>query len=99
MARREGDRKPLRASWWSHLHLLRRTPGYDALKGFNKIDELPVVERAANPAVTGADKAAAVRDQAVHRVADRGMFVPARVKAVVLSKACEIVQLWYSRTH
>lgn len=80
------------------LHFLRRTPGH-ALKGFNKVNELAVIERAGKPAVKRADKAAAVRNQAVHRIADCGMFMAAGVKAVVLSKAGEVVQVWYSRTH
>jgi len=47
----------------------------------------------------GADEAAAIGDQAIHRVADGGMLVAAGIDAIILSEAGEIIQVWYIRTH
>lgn len=47
----------------------------------------------------GANEAAAIRDQAVHRLSDARMKVSAGIDAIVFSKAGNILDFWCIRSH
>ena len=52
------------------------TPGH-LLQRFEKVNKLPIRKRPEGPGVMGANKAPAIGDQAVHRLADTWMKVSA----------------------
>ena len=64
------------------------------LQRFEKVDELPIRKRTADPGVIGANKASAVRDQAVHRLSDGRMMVSAGINAIVFSKTGNVADIW-----
>jgi hypothetical protein len=46
------------------------------LQRFEKINELPIRKRAEFPGIISADKTPAIRDKAIHRVADNKVECP-----------------------
>jgi len=72
---------------------LRQLQGI-SLQRFEKIDEFPIRKRAEDPGFIGADKAPAIRDEAIHRIADTKMGMPAAINAVVLGPASHVKDHW-----
>jgi len=73
-------------------------PGH-LLQRFQKVDKFLVRQRAKDPGVIGANKASAIRDKAVHRLADSQMEMSAGINAIVRRKAGNVGDLWYIRSH
>ena len=69
------------------------TPGH-LLQRFEIVDKLPIRKRTESPGLMSADKAPAIGDQAVHRLADTWMKVSAGINAIVLSKTGNVADLW-----
>jgi hypothetical protein len=67
-----------------------RPPGHGVERG-EKLGELAIVQRPEHPGFTCPQEAPAVRDQAPHGIRHARVLVPARVDAVVLRPAGEIV--------
>jgi hypothetical protein len=65
------------------------------LQRFEKIDEFPIRKRAEDPGITSANKTPAIRDKAIHRVADNKVGVPAGINAVVLGPTGYVMHVWY----
>jgi hypothetical protein len=65
---------------------------------FEKIDELPIRERAEDPGAIRAKKAPAIRDKAFHRIRHTCMLVCAGINAVVLGPASYVMHVWYIRS-
>ena len=65
------------------------------MQRFEKINELPIRKRAEFPGIISADKTPAIRDKAIHRVADNKVGVPAKMNAIVLGPASRIMHVWY----
>ena len=77
------------------MSLIARTPGH-SLQRFQEVYELPVVERPEDPGVMCANKAAAIRHETAHRIADSRMIVAAGVDAVIPSTTRDVIPIWYS---
>ena len=69
------------------------TPGH-LLQRFEKIDEFPIRKRAEDPGIISANKTPAIRDKALHRIADTKVGVPARKNAIVLGPTCYVIEHW-----
>jgi hypothetical protein len=63
------------------LSLIAPTPGH--LRN-EKIDEFPIRKRAEDPGVMSANKTPAIRDKAIHRIANHEVGVSAEINAIVL---------------
>jgi DNA-binding XRE family transcriptional regulator len=77
------------------LSIIAPTPGH-LLQRFEKINEFPIRKRAEDPGVKSANKTPAIRDKAIHRVADNKVGMPAGINAIVLSPARYVMHVWYS---
>jgi hypothetical protein len=62
-----------------------------------EIDKFALMERTEDPAFTGANKASAIRDKAVHCINDAFMLVPAGVDAIVFSKTSHVRNAGHGR--
>src|SRR6266853_6052777 len=60
------------------------------LERLKEIDKFSLIERPEDAGFAGSNKASAIRDEAVHRVCDAFMFVPAGIDAVVPGKASHV---------
>jgi hypothetical protein len=67
-------------------------PGH-LLQRLEKVNELPIRKRTEVPGVIGANKASAIRNQAVHGFSDGRMKVSAGINAVVLGKTGSVPDL------
>jgi hypothetical protein len=67
-------------------------PGH-RLQRFQKVDKLAICKRSQDPAVIGSDKASAIRDQTVHRLADGRMKVSAGIDSIVFGKTGNVADL------
>jgi hypothetical protein len=76
------------------LSLIAPTPGH-LWQRFEKIDEFPIRERAEDPGLTSANKTPAIRDKAIHCIADNHVGMPAGINAVVLGPASHVMRVWY----
>lgn len=79
-----GDHAFLRSTAPAPGHLLQR---------FQKVNKFPVRKRTEGSGVMGANKAPAVRDKAVHRLADSRMEMSAGVNSIVRGKAGNVRDL------
>jgi len=68
------------------------TPGH-LLQRFEIVDKLPIRKRTEGPGVMGANKAPAIRNQAVHRLADGGMKMSAGINAIIFSKTGNVADI------
>lgn len=82
----------------ARLSFTAPAPGH-LLQRFQKIDKLPIRERTEGPGIMGANKAPAIRDQAVHRLPDTGMKVLAGINAIVVGKTGNVADLWCIWSH
>ncbi len=73
------------------LCLVAPTPGH-LLQRLQEINEFPVRKRAGDPGVISANKAPAIRDKAIHRVADNKVGMPAGINAIVLGPASHVIE-------
>jgi hypothetical protein len=81
------------------LSLIAPTPG-NLLQRFEKIDEFPIRKRAESPQHhKSANKTPAIRDKAIHRIADNKVGVPATINAVVLGPASHVKDHWTQIYH
>lgn len=76
------------------MSLIAPTPGH-LLQRLEKIDELPIRERAEDPGVISANKTPAIRNKAVHRIADIKVGMSATINAIVLGPTRYVMHVWY----
>jgi hypothetical protein len=63
------------------------------LQRFEKINEFPIRKRAEFPGIISANKTPAIRDKAIHRIADNKVGVSAGINAIVLSPASYVMHV------
>ena len=80
------------------LSFIAATPGH-GLQCLKEVDELSLMKRAISPGIECPNKAPAIRDKAIHRVANTRMRVSAGINAIVLSKTSDVTDVWYIRSH
>jgi len=68
-------------------------PGH-LLQRLEKVDEFPIRKGPEGSSVIGANKASAIRDQAVHRLSNGRMKVSAGIDAIVFSKTGNVGDIW-----
>jgi hypothetical protein len=69
------------------------TPGH-LFQRLEKVNKLPIRKRTERPGVIGANKAPAVRNQAVHGFSNGRMIVSAGVNAIVFGKTGNVRDFW-----
>ena len=74
------------------LSFIAVTPGH-RLQRFKEVDEFSLMKRPIRPGIERPNKAPAIRDKAVHRIADTLVGVPAGINAVLLSKTSDVPNL------
>lgn len=74
------------------LSFIAVTPGH-GLKRLKEVDELSLMKRAICPGIERPNKAPAIRDKAVHGIADTWVRVFAGINAILLSKTSDVPNL------
>lgn len=74
------------------LSFIAATPGH-GLQRLKEVDELSLMKRPIRPGIECPNKAPAIRDNAVHGIADTWMGVPAGINAILLSKTSDVPNL------
>jgi hypothetical protein len=69
------------------------TPGH-LFQRFEKINKFSIRKRTEGPSVIGANKAPAIRNQAVHRFSDGRMMVSAGINAIVFGETGNVRDFW-----
>lgn len=91
-------RSPFSGTGHASLSFIAPIPAH-LLQRFEKIDEFPIRKRAEVPGFIGSDKAPAIRDKAVHRIADTKVGMSATINAIVLGPASHIKDHWTGRSN
>jgi hypothetical protein len=76
------------------LSFIAPTPGH-LLQRLEKINEFPIRQGAEDSAVISANKTSAIRDKAIHRIADHEVGVPAAINAIVFGPTRYVMHVWY----
>ena len=74
------------------LSFIAVTPGH-RLQRLKEVDEFFLMKRPIAPGVERPNKAPAIRDKAVHGVANTWVGVPAGINAILLSKTSDVPDL------
>jgi len=74
------------------LSFIAATPGH-GLQRLKEVDEFSLAKRAVGPGIEGPDKARAIRDKAVHGIADTWMEMLAGINAILLIKTSDVPDL------
>src|SRR5580765_3572773 len=80
------------------LSFIAATPGH-GLQRLKEVDELSLLKRPIGPGIERPNKTSAIRDKAVHGIADTWVGVLAGINAILLSKTSDVPNLCYSRSH
>ena len=79
------------------MSLIAPTPEH-LLQRFEKNEEFSIRKRAEDPGVVGANKAPAIREKAIHRIAGNKVGMPAEINAIVLGPTSYVMHVWYIRS-
>lgn len=74
------------------LSFIAAAPGH-RLQRFQEVDELSLIKRPIDPGIERPNKAPAIRDKAVHGIADSRMSVFAGINAVLSGKTSDVPDL------
>jgi hypothetical protein len=74
------------------LSFITATPGH-GLKRLKEVDEFSLLKRPIRPGIERPNKAPAIRDKAVHGIADTWVRVPAGINAIRLGKTSDVPNL------
>jgi hypothetical protein len=74
------------------LSFIAVTPGH-RLQRLKEVDELSLMKRPIRPGIVRPNKAPAIRDKAVHGVADTWVEVPAGINAIILGETSDVANV------